>query len=142
MVIFRVLSETNSRLLFLAAPSKSQVLNSLPALEILLPLFFRFPSLFSIACGLFLQNTGGEVPPRHPASSAACAIALLSIFNSCLFISLQIPFSVTYLFSDSSALPGGGGIPLPISQSKGLNRDAHRGGIENSSYNEIGGRAG
>ena len=58
-VPFRVLSETNSRLLFLAAPSKSQSLNSLPTLEISCLSFSDPHPLFSIACRLFLQNTGG-----------------------------------------------------------------------------------
>src|SRR6266478_890477 len=92
MVFFGLLSQANSALLFLAKPSKSQFLNSLPPLEISCRSFSDPHPLFSIACGLFLQNTGGVVPPRHPASSAACAIALLSIFNSLPFHQLANPF--------------------------------------------------
>src|SRR5437899_12758251 len=114
MVPWHVLSRTNLSESSVAASSKSQSLNSLAPLEISCLSFSDPHPLFSIACSLFSENTGGVVPLRHLRILGGVPIARLSIFNSCLFISLQIPFSVTYLFSDSSALPGGGGIPLPI----------------------------
>jgi len=51
-------------------PSKSRVLTLLRTLFLSLRSFRRSPRLFSIACGLFLQNTGGwgtsATSPRHP----------------------------------------------------------------------------
>ena len=107
MVLWHVLSGTNLSESSVAASSKSQSLNSLAPLEISCLSFSDPRPLFSIACSLFSKNTGVWYLRDTSASSAACAIALLSIFNSCLFISLQIPFSVTYLFSDSSGVAGG-----------------------------------
>src|SRR6266481_635285 len=92
MTSLSVLSRTNLSESCVASSSKSQSLNSLAPLEISCRSFSDPHPLFSIACGLFLQNTGGVVPPRHPASSAACAIALLSIFNSLPFHQLANPF--------------------------------------------------
>ena len=92
MISLRVLSRTNLSESSVAASSRYQSLNSLAPLEISCRSFSDPHPLFSIACGLFLQNTGGVVPPRHPASSAACAIALLSIFNSLPFHQLANPF--------------------------------------------------
>src|SRR5258705_4392174 len=62
MALSGVLSQTNSCRLVLATPSKSQFLNSLPTLEISCLSFSDPHPLFSIACGLFLQNTGGGIP--------------------------------------------------------------------------------
>src|SRR6266478_4968125 len=107
MILWHVLSRTNLSASSVAASFKSQSLNSLAPLEISCLSFSDPHPLFSIACSLFSENTGGVVPLRQLRVLRACAIALLSIFNSLIFISLQIPFSVTYLFSDSSALPGG-----------------------------------
>ena len=107
MVPFRVLSQANSAQSFPVAPSKSQFLKSLPPLEISCLSFSDPHPFFSIACSLFSKNTGGWGIPRQLRVLRAVRHRTLSIFNSFLFISLQIPFSVTYLFSDSSALPGG-----------------------------------
>ena len=62
MALSGVLSQTNSCRLVLATPSKSQFINSLPTLEISCLSFSDPHPLFSIACGLFLQNTGGGIP--------------------------------------------------------------------------------
>ncbi len=107
MVLWHVLSRTNLSESSVAASSKSQSLNSLAPLEISCLSFSDPHPFFSIACSLFSKNTGGWGIPRQLRVLRAVRHRTLSIFNSFLFISLQIPFSVTYLFSDSSALPGG-----------------------------------
>ena len=101
-----MLSETNSRLLFLAAPSKSQSLNSLPTLETSCLSFSDSHPLFSIACGLFLQNTGSGIPssaslgfraPQYRADSSlasrfppTCEPSSISFkINTCKSVSKQ-----------------------------------------------------
>ena len=60
--------------------------------------FRRSPRLFSIACGLFVQNTGGGVPLRHLRALRACpffrrasALPLAFFCRPFIFIHLQIP---------------------------------------------------
>jgi len=53
----------------LASPNKPSVLILLRTLFLSLLSFCRSPRLFSIACGLFLQNTGGGVAPVLPFTS-------------------------------------------------------------------------
>ena len=143
MVLWHVLSRTNLSESSVAASSKPQSLNSLAPLEISCLSFSDSHPLFSIACSLFSKNTGGVVPPRH--------LRILGGVRHRTFIDFQLPpfhqltnpfFRNLFVFRFICVARGVAGYHSPISQSKGLNRDAHRGGIENSSYNEIGGRAG
>ena len=69
-------------------PSKPRVLTLLRTLFLSLRSFRRSPRLFSAACGLFVQNTGGGVPlrlsprpPRLPVLQAGLCVII------CLFLS-------------------------------------------------------
>jgi len=71
-------------------PSKSRVLTLLRTLLLSLHSFRRSPRLFSVTCGLFLQNTGGvgtsATSPRPPR---LCVITCL-FCRPFIFIHLQI----------------------------------------------------
>ena len=143
MVLWHVLSRTNLSESSVAASSKPQSLNSLAPLEISCLSFSDSHPLFSIACSLFSKNTGGVVPPQH--------LRILGGVRHRTFIDFQLPpfhqltnpfFRNLFVFRFICVAGGWRDTTPQFSQSKGLNRDAHRGGIENSSYNEIGGRAG
>src|SRR6266404_1006539 len=71
-------------------PSKSLVLTLLRTLFLSLPSFRRSPRLFSIACGLFVQNTGGV--------GYLCDISALSVII-CLFLSPLCFHGLTNCFS-------------------------------------------
>src|SRR5882762_7389576 len=105
--------------------SKSRVLTLLRTLFLSWHSFRRSPRLFSIACGLFVQNTGGGgTSATSPRSLRLCVIicrylvALLfsSTYKSPLdayrfatfsvFMHLQIPFSATSLYSHLYKTPG------------------------------------
>src|SRR5882757_2565444 len=82
---------------FLAAapclPCNSCVLRLLRTLFLSLRSFRRSPRLFSIACGLFLQNTGGGVPLRHLRALRASALSFAVILWPVLFHPLTNPSS-------------------------------------------------
>ncbi len=99
-------------------PSKPRVLTLLRTLFLSLHSFRLSPHLFSIACGLFVQNTGGVgVPLRHLRALRASALPFTffvgplfsSTYKSLLvahrfatfsvFTHLQIPFPATSLYS-------------------------------------------
>jgi hypothetical protein len=105
-------------------PSKSCVLTLLRTLFLSLRSFRPSPRLFSIACGLFLQNTGGvgylgdtSAPLRYHLP-LFCRPLFSSTYKSLLiahrfatlsvFIHLQIPFSATSLYSHLYKTPGCG----------------------------------
>src|SRR5882757_1776390 len=96
MVLSDVLSQTNFGRVVLATPSKSQFLNSLRTLEISCLSFSDPHPLFSIACGLFLQNTGGGIPSfgtsRFPRTATSCRQStriLLFVNSRILFYLVQ-----------------------------------------------------
>jgi hypothetical protein len=64
VVLFGVLSRTSLATAFLRSPCNPQSFNGLPPLEISCVSFFDRRRLFSIACGLFSQNTRGWVTSR------------------------------------------------------------------------------
>src|SRR5882757_1083333 len=105
--------------------SKSRVLKLLRTLFLSWHSFRRSPHLFSTACGLFLQNTGGmgylcdisapSAPLRYhlPLSCGPFIFIHLqipprraSICNILCFMHLQIPFSATSLYSHLYKTPG------------------------------------
>src|SRR6267154_6067648 len=82
-------------------PSKSRVLTLLRTLLLSLHSFRRSPRLFSITCGLFLQNTGGvgtsATSPRSlrlPALQAGLGVIIAVILSPLYFVAPL--FSSTY----------------------------------------------
>jgi hypothetical protein len=100
---------------------KSRVLTLLRTLFLSLRSFRRPPRLFSIACGLFVQNTGGVgASVTSPLSAPACScrrVSALSFAFFChafVFMALQIAFPATPFFCETSALPPGCGVRAPL----------------------------
>jgi hypothetical protein len=108
-----------------ASPSKPRVLMPLRSLFLSLRSFRLSPRLFSVACGLFLQNTGGggtsATSPRPPRLCVIICRYLVAPFISStyksllvahrfatfsVFMHLQIPFSATSLYSHLYKTPG------------------------------------
>jgi hypothetical protein len=77
-------------------PSKSRVLTLLRTLFLSLRSFLRAPRLFSAACGLFLQNTGGmgylcDISAPARSSGGPLRYHLQFFCRPFIFIHLQIP---------------------------------------------------
>ena len=109
---------------FLAAapclPCKPCVLRLLRTLFLSLHSFRRSPRLFSIACGLFLQNTGGwgasatsPRPPRLPVLQAGLCIIICRFFVAPLFSwSYKLLFPQALYFDNHLRCPPGVGSAL------------------------------
>src|SRR5882762_3431173 len=71
-------------------PSKSRVLTLLRTLFLSLRSFRCSPRLFSIICGLFVQNTGGM--------GYLCDISALSVITCLVFVAPLFSWSYKFLF--------------------------------------------